>query len=61
MTNLSLEILISTILLINLGVILTFNIYLNSIKELKRKQLYCGKSSTNPYSIIESFTPIIYY
>ena len=59
MTNLSIEILVLTVLLVNLGAILTANIYLKSIKELKRKQLFCGKSLSNPYCIIETFTPII--
>ena len=59
MTNLSIEILVLTVLLVNLGAILTANIYLKSIKELKRKQLFCGKSLSNPYCIIETFTPLI--
>jgi len=59
MTNLSLIILSLTALLISLGAILTVNIYLRSIKELQRKQLFCGKSLINPYCIIEKFTPII--
>ena len=59
MTNLSLIILSLTTLLISLGAILTVNIYLRSIKELQRKQLFCGKSLINPYCIIEKFTPII--
>ena len=59
MTNLSLEILVLTVLLINLGAILTSNIYLKSIKELQRKRLFCGKSLSNPYCIVERFTPII--
>ena len=59
MTNLSIVILVFTALLVNLGAILTANIYLRSIKELQRKQLFCGKSLSNPYCIIERFTPII--
>ena len=59
MTNLSMLILVLTALLINLGAILTANIYIRSIKELQRKQLFCGKSLSNPYCIIESFVPII--
>ena len=59
MTNLSVVILVLTSLLLNLGAILTANIYLRSIKELQRKQLFCGKSLSNPYCIIERFTPII--
>ena len=59
MTNLSVEILVLTVLLINLGAILTSNIYLKSIKELQRKRLFCGKSLSNPYCIVERFTPLI--
>ena len=59
MTNLSVVILVLTALLINLGALLTANIYIRSIKELKRKQLFCGKSLSNPYLIIEELIPII--
>ena len=59
MTNLSIVILVLTTLLVNLGAVLTANIYIRSIKELQRKQLFCGKSLSNPYCIIERFTPII--
>ena len=59
MTNLSVDILVLTVLLINLGAILTSNIYLKSIKELQRKRLFCGKSLSNPYCIVERFTPLI--
>ena len=59
MTNLSVEILVLTVLLINLGAILTSNIYLKSIKELQRKRLFSGKSLSNPYCIVERFTPLI--
>jgi len=59
MTSLSVIILLLTTLLVNLGAILTVNIYLRSIKELQRKKLFCGKSLSNPYCIIESFVPII--
>ena len=59
MSNLSIEILVLTVLLVNFGAILTSNIYLKSVKELRRKKLFCGKSFSNPYCIIEKFTPII--
>ena len=59
MTNLSVLILLLTALLVNLGAVLTAKIYLRSIKELQRKQLFCGKSLSNPYCIIERFVPII--
>ncbi len=59
MTNLSIEILVITVFLVNFGAILTSNIYLKSVRELQRKKLFCGKSFSNPYCIIERFTPII--
>ena len=59
MTNHSMAILTLTALLVNLGAILTANIYFRSIKELQRKQLFCGKSLSNPYCIIERSIPII--
>jgi len=59
MTNLSMVILLLTALLVNLGAILTANIYIRSIKELQQKQLFCGKSLSNPYCIIERSVPII--
>ena len=59
MTNLSVVILVLTALLINLGALLTANIYIRSIKELQRKQLFCGRSLSNPYLIIEELIPII--
>ena len=59
MTNLSIEILVLTVLLVNFGAILTSNIYLKSVKELHRKKLFCGKSLSNPYCIIERFIPIV--
>ena len=59
MTNLSIVILVLTSLLVNLGAVLTANIYIRSIKELQRKQLFCGKSLSNPYCIIERSIPII--
>jgi len=59
MTNLSMVILFLTALLVNLGTILTVNIYIRAIKELQRKQLFCGKSLSNPYCIIERSIPII--
>ena len=59
MTNLSVVILVLTALLINCGAILTANIYIRSIKELQRKQLFCGKSLSNPYRINEQLIPLI--
>jgi len=52
MTNLALEILVLTVVLVNLGEILTSNIYDGSKRSLQRKKLFCGNSLSNPYCII---------
>ena len=52
MSNLAIEILILTVLLVNLGAIITANIYDSSKRALKRKKLFCGNSLSNPYCII---------
>ena len=52
MTNLSIELLILTVVLVNFGAILTANIYSKSVKEFKLNKLFCGKSFNNPYRII---------
>ena len=52
MTNLSIEILVLTVLLVNLGAILTANIYDSATRESERRRLFCGKSLSNPYCII---------
>ena len=52
MTNLAIELLILTIVLVNFGALLTANIYLKSVKEFKRNRLFCSKSYSNPYCII---------
>ena len=52
MTNLSLEILVLTVVLVNLGAILTANIYKSSKRALQQKKLFCSNSLSNPYFII---------
>jgi len=52
MTNLAIELLVLTVVLVNFGAILTANIYSKSVKEFKRNRLFCSKSFSNPYCII---------
>ena len=52
MTNLAMELLILTLVLVNFGAILTANIYSKSVKEFKRNRLFCSKSYSSPYCII---------
>jgi len=52
MTNLAIELLVLTVVLVNFGAILTANIYSQSVNEFKRKRLFCSKSFSNPYCII---------
>tara|TARA_Y100001978_G_scaffold184925_1_gene183575 strand:+ start:292 stop:450 length:159 start_codon:yes stop_codon:yes gene_type:complete len=52
MTNLAIEILFLTVVLVNLGAILTANIYDSSKRELQRRKLFCGNNLSNPYCII---------
>ncbi len=52
MTNLAIELLIITVVLVNFGAILTANIYSLSVKEIQRKRLLCIESISNPYCII---------
>ena len=52
MTNLAIELLVLTVVLVNSGAILTANIYSKSVKEFKRNRLFCSKSFSNPYCII---------
>ena len=52
MTNLAIELLVLTLFLINIGAILTANIYSKSVKEIERKRLFCGESVNNPYCIV---------
>ena len=52
MTNLAIELLGLTVVLINFGAILTANIYSKSVKEIQRERLFCGESVSNPYCIV---------
>ena len=52
MTNLAIELLVLTVVLVNFGAILTANIYSRSVEEFKRNRLFCGKSFSNPYCIV---------
>ena len=52
MTNLAIEILVLTVVLVNFGAILTANIYDSSKRELQRRKLFCGNTLSNPYCII---------
>ena len=52
MTNLALEIVVLTVLLVNFGAILSANIYDSSKRALQRRKLFCGNTLSNPYCII---------
>ena len=51
MTNLAIELLFLTVVLVNFGAIVTANIYLQSVKEIQRNQLFCSESISNPYCV----------
>ena len=53
MTNLGLELLILTMLLIYFGVFMTQNIYDQYEKAYLRKTIFCSKSQSDPYSVTE--------
>ena len=53
MTNLGLELLILTVLLIYFGVFMTQNIYEQYEKAYLRKTIFCSKSKSDPYCITE--------
>jgi len=59
MTNLAIELLVLTVVLVNFGAILTANIYSKSVKEFRRNRLFCSKSFSNPYCIIDKNLPHI--
>ncbi|WP_288261596.1 hypothetical protein [uncultured Prochlorococcus sp.] len=52
MTNLAIELLLLTVVLVNFGAILTANIFSKSVKGLQRKRLFCSESVSNPYCIV---------
>ena len=51
MTNLSIELLLLIVILVNFVAILTPNIYSQSVKEIQRKRLFCSESISNPYCV----------
>ena len=53
MTNLGLELLILTMLLIYFGLFMTQNIYDQYEKAYLRKTIFCSKSQSDPYCTIE--------
>ena len=57
MTNLAIELLLLILVLVNFGAILTAKIYLQSLKEIQRKRLFCSKSISNPYCIFDKLIP----
>ena len=53
MTNLGLELLILTVVLIYFGVFMTQNFYQQGIRAHLRKKIFCVKSQSNPDCITE--------
>ncbi len=51
MTNLAIELILLIVVLVNLGAILTANIYSQSVREIQCKRLFCSESISNPYCI----------
>ena len=51
MIKLAIKLLLLTLVLVNLGAILTANIYSQSIKEIQRQRLFCSESISNSYCI----------
>ena len=47
MTNLAIELLFLIVVLINFGTILTTKIYLQLVKEIQSKRLFCSESISN--------------
>jgi len=52
MTNLAIELLFSTVVLVNFGAIITAKIYSKSVKEIQLNKLFCSESISNPYCIV---------
>ena len=50
MSNIGIELIVLTLVLVNFGAILTANIYSRSLEEFKRNRLFCTKSFSNPVS-----------
>ena len=55
MTNLAIELLVLTVVLVNFGAILTANIYSKSVKEFKLNRLFCSKSLGDSYCMWAKF------
>ena len=53
MTNLGLELLILTVVLIYFGIFMTQNFYQQVMRAKLRKNIFCVKSQSNPYCINE--------
>ncbi len=53
MTNLGLDLLILTVLLIYFGVFITQNFYQKGMRTHLSKNIFCFKSQSNPYCINE--------
>ena len=51
MTNLTIELLLLILVLVNFGATLTAKIYSQSVKEIERKRLFCSESLSNPYCV----------
>ena len=51
MTNLVINLLLLTVVLVNIGAIFIAKIYSQSVKEIQRKRLFCSESIGNPYCI----------
>jgi len=51
LTNLAIELLLLIVVLVNFEAILTAKIYLQSLKEIQCKRLFCSESISNPYCV----------
>ena len=51
MTNLAIELLLLTVVLVNFGAILTAKIYSQLVKEIQHNRLFCSESISNPYCV----------
>ena len=51
MINLAIELVLLIIVLVNLGAILTANIYSQSVREIQCKRFFCIESMSDPYCI----------
>ena len=52
MYNLAIELLMLTVVLVNFRVIIATNSYLQSVKEIQHKRLFCSESISNQYCIL---------